>query len=574
MKTIVLRLASLAAIILYFSLAAHQLGLPGLYYDEALDLPPAVQLAHGWPVTLFPKDPGVNILGYTFPVMVIDYVGAVNTYLMAALFLFTGGHWVAVRWFQVAVGALIVALSFRLARHWFGPLVAVIATLLLAVNPSFIFWSRMGISVTHLMALCSLGSLLLFTQYVSRFTLYALFCGGLLLGLGVWAKFLFVWWIAALGAVYVLFGFNHWRRGPWQSWLAVGAGALVGAAPLIYYNVQTSETLTLLLNSLNNPTPNGVNNQNFLANFQARLVQFRIWLDGSYFWYNGGLHANEWALMIYGAALGVVLIFIVMGFRRGEAFGNGGSKNTKTILPNASPLQRQRALALLVILAIILVLSSFTVSGIWATHLFILFPIPQMGVALAAVWLTGLGKGEAFGKFRSQNSKTRLPNASPLRGAVMVAAVILPLTLFVLDARVAFDYHADLARTGGPGRFSAAIYDFANYLSQNNLHTPAALDWGLEKNTFVLTDGRVQPIEIFGYSPEPDEGFRERVLASLCDGCAFINVDAAYAVFPREAAFRQIVAEAGYRVADDETMIFRERSGQPAFYIYRVRPAP
>jgi len=532
----ILHLFSRLSILLYLALAAHQLGLPGLYYDEALDLPQAVQLAHGWPVTLFPKDPGVNLLGYTFPLMVIDYVGAVNTYLMAALFAFTGGHWAAVRWFQVMVGCLIIALSFRLARRWFGPLVAVIATLLLAVNPSFIFWSRMGISVTHVMALCSLGSLLLFTLHaprfklhVSRFTLslHSPFFAGLLLGLGVWAKFLFVWWLAALGGVYAAFCYQHWRRWPWRDWLAVGAGALVGAAPLLYYNLKTSETLNLLLNSLNNPTPNGVNNQNFLVNFQARLEQFRIWLDGSYFWYNGGLHANEWALPIYGAALALVLMGVVRMWRG---------------------IQQQRALVLIIILAVILILSSFTVSGIWATHLFILFPIPQIVVALAAVWLWGKRLG--------------------------MLALTLPLALFVLDARVTFAYHADLARTGGPGRFSSAIYEFANYLDQNNLRTPAALDWGLEKNTFVLTDGRVQPIEIFGYSPEPDEGFSERVIASLCDGCAFINVDAAYAVFPRESVFRQVVAEAGYRVADEETVLFRERSGQPAFYIYRVRPAP
>lgn len=559
MKTVLLRIASLAAILLYLAFAAHQLGLPGLYYDEALDLPQAVQLAHGWPVTLFPKDPGVMVLGYTFPLMVIDYVGAVNTYLMAALFAFTGGHWVAVRWFQVMVGCLIIALSFRLARRWFGPLVAVVATLLLAVNPSFIFWSRMGISVTHVMALCSLGSLLLFSPLPLgkglgvRANTPRLFFAGLLLGLGVWAKFLFVWWIVALGVVYVVFCYQHWRRWPWRDWLTVGAGVLVGAAPLLYYNLKTSETLTLLLNSLNNPTPNGVNNQNFLANFQVRLEQFRIWLDGSYFWYNGGLHANEWALMIYSAALVVVLIWAVGAWH--------------------SPKQK-RAFILIIILAIILVLSSFTVSGIWATHLFILFPIPQIGVALAAEWWLRLGRGEAFGQFPLNNPETRPPSASPLRAAVILAAIALPLALFVLDARVTFDYHADLARTGGPGRFSSAIYEFANYLDQNNLPTPAALDWGLEKNTFVLTDGRVQPIEIFGYSAEPDEGFRERVLASLCDGCAFINVDAAYAVFPREATFREIVAEAGYRVADEETMIFRERSGQPAFYIYRVRPAP
>jgi len=53
-----LRAAPLLALLVYSALAFYQLALPGLYYDEALDLPQAVQLARGEPVVLMPKDPG------------------------------------------------------------------------------------------------------------------------------------------------------------------------------------------------------------------------------------------------------------------------------------------------------------------------------------------------------------------------------------------------------------------------------------------------------------------------------------------------------------------------------------
>jgi hypothetical protein len=150
---------------------------------------------------------------------------------------------------------------------------------------------------------------------------------------------------------------------------------------------------------------------------------------------------------------------------------------------------------------------------------------------------------------------------------------VLVLGLFAGDLSTTEHYYASLVKLGGYGRFSDAVYAFADTLDAEQITSPAALDWGLQKNIFVLTNGRVQPIEIFGYSPEPDEGFPERVEAMLCDGCVFITVDPRYAVYPREAAFREIAAKLGYEVILDERDIFREHSGQPAYLLYRVHQA-
>jgi hypothetical protein len=540
------RLLPYAALWIYSALAFHQILLPGFYYDEALDLPPALQMARGWPVALFPHDPGLSLFGRTFPLMILDYVGTVNTYLLTPIFALAGASGFVVRAFEVAIGLVMLALSGRLAREWFGWGAAGLTTLFVAGNPSFIFWSRMGISVTSVMGLCSLGSLLGVEQWARSGRARWLLVAGLLLGLGLWAKFLFVWWLAAAGAVYAALEWKRWlprraalARGEipgvgWRAWAAGIFGFLIGTGPLIYYNLKTGKTVELLLNALNAPTSYGVNNLRLLDNLRAALEQFRIFLDGSYFWYNGQIHFNPWAYSIY--------LFSGLG---------------AAALCRRWPLRvRRRALASLILVAAVVVQSAFTVSGIWATHLFILIPFPQMLAALAVLGLWRLGAGAR----------------RPVRWSALLAAAALASALAGGDLSATLGYHRSLARTGGIGRFSDAVYALARYLEQQRLTTPAALDWGMEKNLLILTDGRVQPQEIFGYSAEPDEGFRERVEAALCDGCAFINTDSRYAVFPREAAFRELAAAAGYEVVLDENAIFRERSGQAAFLVYRVRP--
>ena len=52
------------AVALFLSLALYHYRLPGLYYDEAADVVPAMQLLKGQPVTL-QRDVGLHLLGAT-----------------------------------------------------------------------------------------------------------------------------------------------------------------------------------------------------------------------------------------------------------------------------------------------------------------------------------------------------------------------------------------------------------------------------------------------------------------------------------------------------------------------------
>jgi len=298
-----------------------------------------------------------------------------------------------------------------------------------------------------------------------------------------------------------------------------------------------------------------VNNQQILDNLKAALDQFRIFLDGSYFWYNGEIQSNPWANSIFWASL------LVVG----------------ALMWRWESSARRRALAVVLLIAAIVVQSAFTVSGIWATHLYILVPFLQIVVALAAIGMfslstasreTDAARSDFGGPFTAVRPESR--PGKLIRGTLRILSALLVAALFLGDLATTWRYHATLARFGGLGRFSDAIYQLADYLDRNQIAAPAALDWGLEKNLLVLTDGRVQPVEIFGYSAEVPPDFKNMVTAFLCEGCAFINVDQNYAVFPRDEAFRQIVAEAGYVIAASE--VFRERSGQATYVVHRVRP--
>ncbi|MCB0230108.1 MAG: hypothetical protein KDH90_13460, partial [Anaerolineae bacterium] len=71
----------LAAVILYLALALPQLNLPGLHYDEAKEAGlNALEMLRAQNVQAF-RSAGVQIGPLFLPIMVQDYIGALNVYL-------------------------------------------------------------------------------------------------------------------------------------------------------------------------------------------------------------------------------------------------------------------------------------------------------------------------------------------------------------------------------------------------------------------------------------------------------------------------------------------------------------
>ena len=149
---------------LYLGLAAAQIELPGLYYDEAADAVPAVQILAGQPIDAL-RGATVSLFGLTLPLMIFDYVGPWNTYLLLPIFQVFGVSVAGLRGLTIGAGALTIVLAYLFTREFAGRSVALATTFLLAVSPAFVWWTREGIHVTSILLVFSLGSLILLLRW-------------------------------------------------------------------------------------------------------------------------------------------------------------------------------------------------------------------------------------------------------------------------------------------------------------------------------------------------------------------------------------------------------------------------
>ena len=490
------------AVVVFLALSLQNIALPGLYYDEALDVVPAMQLLQGTPVEPV-RGAGLTLAGRTFPLMVMDYVGTVNTYLALPLFAVLGISVTSVRLLPILLAVLSLILGYRLATKLFDWRVAAFATLLVATDPSFVFFSRMGIHVTSVMTVFALGSLLALLRWGRTGHDRWLGLCGLLLGLGLWAKVLFLWWIVALAIAWIVWrsvgrrseaggSLQKGRMGA-RGVLILLAGIVAGSAPLWLYNLMSGGTFTSFgRNAV--VTDQGVSNLNVIANMATAIDSFRVLLDGRYFWFLGKQLANPLNVIAFAAA--AVGGLLLLRWRR----------------------EWKAGFALILALIIVIVAESvFTVSGIWATHLYILLPLPQIIVAVAVVALADLLAQE--------------------RRWLQVGLIGLVLAVGMLaNVRVDRAYDAELERSRGLSRFSDAIYKLADWLDQRRYATVYAVDWGIQKNVQLLTEGRVNPVEIFSFPGEAPEAFVQRLEKAFNDPSAVFILhskeDTIYEMYP------------------------------------------
>jgi 4-amino-4-deoxy-L-arabinose transferase-like glycosyltransferase len=575
----------------FLALCLYQIDLPGLYADEALDLVPTMQLLAagqagppGQPVELL-RGVGVHLGGLVLPVMIMDYLGALNTYLALPFFAVLGPGVLAVRLVPITFSALTIALTYLLGRALFGGgtgrAVGLLAAALLAINPSFVFWSRHGITVTSVLTVLSVGSLLAFLKY-STFQVPSsklnvdrgtwswaqwswLVLGCFVLGLGLWTKFLFLWWIIALGITGFTFQvsrskFHVSRFTLHVSRFTLGAAAfLLGAAPLLWYNLQTrGATLAELSASLQQPTSYGVNNLDLARNLRLALDALRVFLDGSYFWYLGETLRNPLAVPAFAiTVLGSIAL----------------------VAWQAREHRRPLALVLLLI-ALIVVQNSFTVSGIWATHLFILFPLPQVVLALCVVlgWqatarrsIVGLKEQRAINRpaiarFSGLGSISPAIYRRAIAWTIRLALVLGLLAVMAGDVRVDWQYHQQLAATGGQSRWSDGVYKLAAYLERRG-DPVVAVDWGIKSSVQILTGGRVNPLDITGFPEEAPGLFEGRATQMLGDPrVVYVFHSREDTVYERFPAFQQVAERLGRRLRIIEA--FYDRAGRPVYVLW------
>jgi hypothetical protein len=595
---------TLIALLSFILLATHQLTLPGLHYDEAKEAGlNAMQLVTGQPVTAF-REATVGVGPWRLPLMVQDYIGSLNV-LFALPFLAVGGLSVsALRWLPVCIGALTLVVTGRVAHRLGGPVAAVVALFLLAVNPTFIFWSRQGIFVTNLTVLVFVLSLWTGLRWWQMRRPADLWWTALLWGVGLYAKLLFVWAIGALLAVAII----AWsaqrqianrksanqqigesanqqigesanpriresanqqigesarpsadgRRFPFITHhsslriFVVAAGCfLLPLLPLILFNLETGGTVTSIFGNLGQ-SYYGVNNRAYLPNLLVRLGQLRTLLRGDHLWYLGEVYANQWAPWL--AAGIAVLGGLLWAFPRHPV--------TVSLCHPVTPSPRHPVTLLpFGLLALIVAQSAFTVSDLFVTHYALLVPLIPLGVGLIAAGVLSTVRDLHGGR------------AGRLAGAVVCGLYCAAICAWgAIDLANTLRYHRVLSIAGGYATHSDAIYRLADFLRQRAPAAPLALDWGVDAPVRYLTAGRVNPVEVFGYErlDGPDPGFAGR-LAPFLDNPdnLYVAHTGEFTIFRgRAEALEQLAAARSFRL--EEAARFGERSGRPLFLVYRV----
>lgn len=597
----------LGGLLAFLLLAAHQLTLPGLHYDEAKEAGlNAMQLVIGQPLTAF-RDATIHVGPWQLPLMVQDYIGALNV-VLAVPFLAVGGPTVsALRWLPICIAALTLVITGQVARQLAGPLAAAIAVILLAVNPTFVFWSRQGIFVTNLTALLFMASLWTALRWQHTRRPAALWATAFLWGLGLYAKLLFVWAIGAQVALAII----AWAVEKRQSGQAtrqqnteevkrqgnelagrvarlpfhaprmtryilrdglIAAGCfLLPLLPLILFNVQTGGTVISVVSNLGQ-SYYGVDNRAYLPNLLTRLDQLRTLLRGDHLWYLGEVYANRWAPALMALAALVSLIEAVWRLRKPTTM---------------SLAQAGRILLPFALLALVIAQSAFTVSDLFITHYALIVPLIPLGIGIAAGrWVTGCRPADQ-GCMETNTADATAPRHVPgtLRDPWHVSTVVCLvgrglLIGFILlwagtDLANTLRYHRILSLAGGYASHSDAIYQLADFLQLRQPAAPLALDWGIDAPVRFLTVGQVNPVEVFGYErlDRPDAGFVERIRPFLDNPAnLYVAHTAEFTIFQgRVAALNELTMRAGLQL--QEVARFGERSGRPLFLVYRVGAA-
>jgi 4-amino-4-deoxy-L-arabinose transferase-like glycosyltransferase len=661
------------ALTAFLLLTTHQIALPGLHTDEALEVIPAVQLLRGQEVECY-KGVCIDLFGLRLPVMIYEYIATVNTYMSIPFFALFGISVTTLRAMPIVQSAVAMVFLYLLARELYNRRVAALSVLLLAVSPSYVFWSRQGVFVTSVtIPIALIGVWASVRWWHSQRSGY-LYLAAFTFGLGISAKFLFGWLLAGAVAAFLLLNLDRIaasiRQRSWSplgirlSWRHVALGSLLfvlGLLPLIVFNVRTMSTIHYIRDNVLGTSYYEVDNARIGENLRERIKELRSVLNGETFWYLSIDPYASWRYpSVFLIAVGVTA-YALFGRTRGtlrETLPNwatvaatvvGGYVSVR-LLPTGTALwylapgavgavsgavvglarlrrdgpwavARQLGVGLIagaaltafaylawkmaawapnartyavavvglalapglrangewrrlffpvLVVAGMLVLSVFSPTALWFTHLAILTPWPPLIIAVAA---------DAVAR-RAGLDRLHLGRLPAFGGHAWVQALSLGMLLTLVlagmliydDLEVDLAYHRDLSLIGGKGDHTQASYRLVAYLQANGITDVIAMDYGIQDVIQFLTAGEINPPEIFGYDDreQPDPAYAIRVQERLRD----LNAAYVFRVQPlfqqRWEAFQQIAEQAGMQVVE-EAVIY-DWSARPIYRVVRAVP--
>ncbi|MDD5355752.1 MAG: glycosyltransferase family 39 protein [Candidatus Omnitrophica bacterium] len=487
----------------------------------------------------------VSLFGRNWPIMTLPYHASLQAYLVLPALLAFHINVFALRITPIAFGTLALLMTYLFARRIFGRSVALLSLSLLATNPMFIFFTKIGNFTSSYQAFFTMAALYSFlTWYRGGRRIYYL-VGCLFLGLGSCTRGWFLFVVAALLVNAIIFSRSIRMRLDRDNHKALPVFLCLGLLSycaggflLLYANFFNASSRFITFKSIAaywRSTPiYGVDNFYYAGNlwqslrtFWALLVQNPIQLS-----YLPPLPENTWHLV------GFIFSFIYLtGFLFYQKTG-GFSKKWICFM--------------LVFLVTMLLSSSFTVSFFQSHHLFALLPMVSILTSVGLV---------AAGRFFTHRVARFF-----VQGAVTVFFVVLIFT----NLRGFIQRTILLDKTGGFAQWSYAVYPLVDWIKARKPRVIFAFNQGYDKIAFFLLGGKETVHCLYAATQEQ---YIEKA-AAFCNAENGILYRAWFTnPTPKEAArftmLKKTAASIGKTIVEEK--IFCRRDGVPMYIVYSVR---
>jgi 4-amino-4-deoxy-L-arabinose transferase-like glycosyltransferase len=433
------RLILLVAGVYFAVMAGRWIASPGLEYDELI----FVNAATGEPTNgMFVQR---RVLGV--PVILMGYIGALKAYLYYPVFQIFGVSPQTVRWPVIVFSLATLALTYRVARFSFGRLVSALVVLVMSVDPTFMYVTKLDYQVALMMVL-KVTALLFALRAVSTGSSRYLWGMAAACGLGVFDKLNFIWFLLALvSAGAMLFRTElreMWRRDRAALVLPVTMLALIGLA-----TVARSIRLGLAMRD-------GAASVAPLDRLRDMINLYASTMNGRYFYQlvtMRTLAAESLMNPIVAFGLAGMVVMSLRAARRAGAV-------------RRMPFQERVLLCHLLIFTLIAVQIVVTPVAYGAHHIMVLYPFQLL---------------VTFG------------GAAAVAGMWGTAATAVVLVASGLNVGAAYERNFRPTAEFRP-QWSPVVYQLVDFLNHHPAERIVSVDWGIHNQIWALGTSRTRAI--------------------------------------------------------------------------------
>jgi 4-amino-4-deoxy-L-arabinose transferase-like glycosyltransferase len=477
---------------------------------------------------------------HLMPSMLMSYLGALKSWLYAPILAVFGPSTWAVRLPVLLLACLTICLAGRLLKLIDGRMAALIAVWLLATDTTFLLTAVFDWGPVVVQNLLLVAGLLVVERWTRQRRPRFLFFAGLIFGLALWDKALFLWNFAGMAlALLVVNPRALIRAFTWKAALLAIFGLCLGAYPLLRYNAKPDHSTV---------------GQN------AHLTTAEVTNKARYLWYagNDGIAATFFIDPKYPALDRERHPFESMSLALAGKTPVNLSSWRSWLVMIAIPLgliaadnRRRKWILFFAIAAVISWLqSAITVNAGGAIHHSVLvWPLVYFAVSLS------------------------LAAIARLHNRIVRPLVIFAIAVFCIRGLLVMNRcYANMLAHSSIVQWSNADSLLARMLERDGVHHAIVTDWGLAAVVATRTDDRVS---VEDESWQLLDGHYDQGAFSECRApeCIVISHTPGRAIMEKTVTnMNQALAALHLRESDVSTI--SDTHGTPTFQTFRIEESP